>query len=66
MKKKKDKKSPEQRLINWLQYRIRLLENAKQHYEQNPTLIKNLKMANIELIQNDIEVLKKTLSAITE
>jgi len=66
MKKKKDKKSPEQRLINWLQHRIRLLENAKQHYEQNPTLMKNLKMANIELIQNDIEVLKKTLSTITE
>lgn len=64
MKEKKDRKSIKQRLINLLQHRIRLLEIEKQHYEQNPTLIKNLKMVNIELIQNDIEALKKVLSEI--
>jgi len=53
MKKKKDRQSLKQRLINWLRYRIRLLEVEKQNYEQNPTLMSNIKMANIEIIQND-------------
>lgn len=61
MKKKKDKKSAGQKLIDSLQNRIKTLEAAKQHYEQNPTLTQNLKMANIELVQNDIETLKNIL-----
>ncbi len=61
MKKKKDKQSLGQVLINRLQHRIRLLEIEKQNYEQNPTLMKNVKMANIEIIQNDIAALRKTL-----
>ena len=64
MKKKKDRQSLKQRLINWLRYRIRLLEVEKQNYEQNPTLMSNIKMANIEIIQNDKAALKKTLSEI--
>ncbi len=62
MNEKKNKKSAKQELINLLEYRIKSLEIEKQLYEQNPTLMKNIKMANIELIQNDIEALKKTLS----
>lgn len=61
MKKKKDRQSIKQRLINWLHHRIRLLEIEKQNYEQNPTLMRNIKMANIEIIQSDITALKKTL-----
>ncbi len=64
MKKKKDKKSTKQKLIDLLQHRIRLLEIEKQNYEQNPTLLNNVKMANIEIIQNDIAALKETLSKI--
>jgi len=66
MEKKKDKQSVKQKLINWLKHRIRLLEIEKQNYEQNPVLMSNVKMANIEIIQNDIVVLKKTLSGIME
>ncbi len=65
MSKKKDKKSTKQKLISLLRHRIKLLESTRQHYEQNPILTKNLKIANIELVQNDIEALKKLLGAIT-
>lgn len=65
MGKKIDKKNSEQELISWLRHHIKLLESARQHYEQNPNLLKNLKIANTELVQNDIEILKKLLSAIT-
>lgn len=61
MKKKKDRQSIKQRLIDWLRHRIRLLEIEKQNYEQNPAFMSNIKMANIEIIQNDIAALKKTL-----
>jgi hypothetical protein len=61
MKTKKDKQDVRQGLIDLLQYRIRLLEMEKQHYEQNPTLMHNLKVANIEITQNDIAALKKIL-----
>lgn len=64
MRKKKNKKGEKQKFITWLRHRIKLLENARQHYEQNPTLTKNLKIANIELVQNDIEALKKLLGAL--
>jgi len=58
----KKKENAKQKLINRLKHRIKLLEITKQHYEQNPTLLKNLKIANIELVQNDIETLKEILS----
>jgi hypothetical protein len=65
MRKKKAKKSVKQELINLLQHRIKLLEIEKQHYGQNPTLMRNLKMANIELIQNDLATLRKILNEMT-
>ncbi len=61
MKKKKNRQGIEQKLVHWLKHRIRLLENAKQHYEQNPNLMKNIRTANIEIIQSDIAALKKLL-----
>ena len=64
MKKKKDTKNTKQKLTRELRNRIRALENARQHYEQNPNLRQTLKTANIELVQNDIEALKKLLNAI--
>jgi len=59
--KKRDKKGLEQELINFLQLRIKSLEIERQLYEQNPNLMKNLKMMNIALIQSDIESLKNKL-----
>jgi hypothetical protein len=64
MKKRKDKGNVKQRLVDLLQHRIRLLEIEKQHYEQNPALMNNVRIANIELIQCDIATLKKILSAV--
>lgn len=61
MKKKKDRQDRRQKLISWLKHRIRLLEIAKQHYGQNPNLMKNVKVANVEIIQSDIAALKKLL-----
>jgi len=61
---KKKSKNTKQGLIDLLRHRLRLLESAKLHYEQNPALMPNLKLANIEIIQNDIEVLKEILSRI--
>jgi len=61
---KKVKLTKEEKLISWLRRRIRLLENARQHYGQNPTLAKNLKIANSVLIENDIEDLKKLLDTL--
>lgn len=63
MRKKTGRKNTEQGLIDLLRHRIRLLEGAKLHYEQNPTLMPNLKMANIEIIQNDIKFLKEILKS---
>jgi len=65
MRKKRDKESAKQKLISRLRHRIKLLESTRQHYEQNPNLMRTLKIANIELVQNNIEVLKKLLTAIT-
>jgi len=61
----KGKKNAKEGLIDMLRHRIRLLEGAKLHYEQNPMLMPNLKMANIEMIQNDIEALKEILDKIS-
>ncbi len=42
-------------------YRLRQLENTKTLYEQNPNLPQNVRMANIQLVQNDIVAFKKRL-----
>jgi len=63
--KKRKKIDSRQKLIIWLKHRIKLLDKSRQHYEQNPTLTKNLKIANTVLIENDIEDLKKLLGALT-
>ena len=55
------KNSLKQGLVDLLQLRIRSLEIERQLYEQNPNLIRNLKITNIALIQNDIEALKRKL-----
>ena len=66
MREKKDKESAKQKLINQLRHRIKLLEGTRRHYEQNQNLFRALKIANIELVQNDIEALQKTLKALME
>jgi len=65
MKKRQDKKNPRQRLIDWLKYRIRLLEAEKQNFALNLTFMKNVKTANIEIIQNEIETLRRVLNEVT-
>lgn len=64
MRKKKDEQTPEQKFISWLKRRVRQLEMAKQHYEHNPNLMRNIKMANIEIIQSDIASLRELLDRI--
>jgi hypothetical protein len=66
MKEKKNKTNLKQELIKLLEHRIRLLEIEKQNYDYNPTLMKNVKMANIVLVQNDIEDLEKILNQIIQ
>ena len=66
MKEKKNKTNLKQELIKLLEHRIRLLEIEKQNYEHNPTLMKNVKMANSVLVQNDIEDLEKILNKIIQ
>jgi hypothetical protein len=44
-----------------LWFQLRRLENMKRLYEQNPNLPPNVRMANIQLVQNDIIDLKKKL-----
>lgn len=62
----KNKKAVKQKFISWLRQRIKLLESARQHYGQNPNLMRTLEIANQELVQNDIDALKKILNAITQ
>jgi len=47
--------------INPLWYRLRQVENTKTLYEQNPNLPPNVRIANIQLVQNDIAAFKKRL-----
>jgi len=54
----KVKKKTKQNLIDWREYRIRLLETERQNYENNPNFLPNVKMANAVLIQNEIKELK--------
>jgi hypothetical protein len=51
MRRKKDKGVAKGALKNLLMRRIKLLKNSRQHYEQNPNLMRNVRMANIEIIQ---------------
>jgi hypothetical protein len=44
-----------------LWFRLRQLENTKALYEQNYNLPPNVRMANVQLVQNDIIALKKKL-----
>lgn len=56
------KGNTKEELTGLLRKRLKLLNAAKQHYEQNPNLAKNVKMANIELVQNDMVSTRKALS----
>ena len=58
---KKILKRIEQRPVDPLWFRLRQLENTKALYEQNPNLPANVRMANVQLVQNDIIALKKRL-----
>lgn len=61
MNKKKLLKLIDVKLDDILWYRLRRLENIKRLYEQNPNLPANVRMANVQLVQNDIIALKKKL-----
>jgi len=56
-----DKKPFDQR---W--YQLRQLENTKILYEQNLNLPANVRMANVQLVQNDIIALEKKLKKRTK
>lgn len=58
---KKILKRIEQRPVDPLWFRIRQLENTKALYEQDPNLPLNVRMANVQLVQNDIVAFKKRL-----
>ncbi|MDD4894625.1 MAG: hypothetical protein PHW54_04845, partial [Candidatus Omnitrophica bacterium] len=45
-------------------YRMRLLDVERQNYEQNSALMQNIKTANVEIIQNDIEDIRGALNKI--
>jgi len=64
MKKKKVTESADSILIDWLLYRMRLLDVERQNYEQNSALMQNIKTANVEIIQNDIEDIRGALNKI--
>jgi len=64
MNKKKNKKNIKQGLIDLLRSRIKSLEIEKRLYEQNSVLTKNIKIANTEIIEGDLAVLRKILSRI--
>ncbi len=61
IKNKKPLKRIKQKPVDPLLYQVRLMENTKTLYEQNPNLPANVKMANIQLVQNDIVAFKKKL-----
>ncbi len=48
-------------LIDLLWQRLRMLENTEALYEQNPNLPSNVRIANVQLVQNDVSALKKKL-----
>jgi len=58
---KKILKRIEERPINPLWFHLRRLESTKILYEQNPNLPQNVRMANAQLVQNDIIALEKKI-----
>ena len=58
---KKILKRIEQKPVDPLWMRLRQLENTKALYEQNPNLPSNIRMANVQLVQNEIVAFKKRL-----
>jgi len=61
---KKDKKllkRIKQMPIDPLWLELRMLANAKNLYEQNYNLQPNVRMANIQLVQNDIVALRRRI-----
>ena len=58
---KKILKRIEQKPVDPLWMRLRQLENTKALYEQNPNLPSNVRMANVQLVQNEIVAFKKRL-----
>ncbi|MCX5697357.1 MAG: hypothetical protein NTU54_05265 [Candidatus Omnitrophica bacterium] len=61
MKNNKLLKRIKEKPVDPLCYGLRMLENTKALYEQNPNLPPNVRMANIQLVQNDIVAFKKKL-----
>lgn len=61
MRKKTYKKNTKKQILELLEQRLKILQSAMQSFEQNQALMKNVRMANIELIQNDITGLKESL-----
>jgi len=61
IKNKKLLKRIKEKPVDPLWFRLRQLENTKTLYEQNPNLPANVRMANIQLVQNDIAAFKKRL-----
>lgn len=56
---KKILKRIEQKPVDPLWIRLRQLENTKALYEQSPNLPPNVRMANAQLVQNDIIAIQK-------
>jgi len=56
---KKILKRIEKRPIDPLSFHLRRLESTKMLYEQNPNLPSNVRMANVQLVQNDIIAIQK-------
>jgi hypothetical protein len=61
LRKKTYKKNTKKQILELLEQRLKILQSAMQSFEQNQALMKNVRMANIELIQNDITGLKESL-----
>jgi len=45
--------------IDPLSFHLRRLESTKMLYEQNPNLPSNVRMVNVQLVQNDIIAIQK-------
>jgi len=56
---KKILKRIEKRPIDPLSFHLRRLESTKMFYEQNPNLPSNVRMANAQLVQNNIIAIQK-------
>ncbi len=63
---KKILKRIEQRPIDLLWFQLRQLENTKTLYEQNTNLPSNVRMANVQLVQNDVAAFKKRLKKVLD